>query len=127
METGKEETILIQGSLRPSLFGSWEYVFPEECLGEVIAVMGIGKVNIKKAGIGILRNMLSCKKIPEEVFEAAKKIPTSLTLSNSWRGLSTTWTAGVSVYPIGIKKDERKEITGLQVDNKTGTYLQEAL
>ena len=29
LATNKEETILVQGALRPTVFGAYEYVFPE--------------------------------------------------------------------------------------------------
>ena len=38
---GNEEFTRVQGALRPIQF--YEYVFPEECLGEVLAMMNIHK------------------------------------------------------------------------------------
>ena len=43
---GNDEFTRVQGALRPISF--YEYVFPEECLGEVLAMMNIHKAqNLK--------------------------------------------------------------------------------
>ena len=38
---GKEEVKIVQGSLRPSVLGAYEYVFPKEALAEVCSFFGI--------------------------------------------------------------------------------------
>lgn len=72
LKTGEEETLLIQGSLRP--IELWCYAFPQECLQEVLTMthttndhtpqwgQGLAKNQIALAG---LRKMLGCKKAPE--------------------------------------------------------------
>jgi len=114
IKTGKKEEVLVQGSLRPSIMGTWEYIFPEECLAEVLAVMGLTskkligidytiKNRVRLAG---LRKLLGLKKIPLSAIKEAETIPPSLTIKHSWRGLSHL-KIFASIHPIGIKKDRR--------------------
>lgn len=110
-----EESIIVQGALRPSMMGAWEYVIPEECLAECLAIMGIGRLVdseigfISKVKLATIRKMLGCKKIPKEIIEKAKKIPPSISLKNSMRGLHHLMIPGVTIHFIGIKEDVRKD------------------
>ena len=122
IETNKEETILVQGVLRPSVFGSYEYVFPEESLPEVLSILGyLGegipaldydtafKQFLGRRKMSILRKIFGCKAIPKKVFEVAKLIPHSIKLEGGTRGLSHLKIPGVAVHVIGIKEDKRGE------------------
>jgi hypothetical protein len=100
IKTGKDETILVQGSLRPVEL--WEYVFPEEQLEEVLGAMGIKTdtptgydTKINKTKLAVLRKMLGAEKIPIKPFK-----PTNRYIE----------TRGVSIHPIGIKKDKREAV-----------------
>jgi len=113
-KTGKERMILVQGGLRPSVLGCYEYVFPEDCLPTVLAIMGVtssGDIGVSreirkyKFKLAVLRKIIGCKKIPKKIFKEAAKIPVSVVLSDSKRGLSHLKNL-VSVHVIGIKKDE---------------------
>ena len=116
LKTGKIEYVLVQGALRPSILGAWEYVFPKECLAEVINILGIHiprecEHGFKfKAKSAVLRKIHGVKKIPKEIIEEAKKIQSSILLENSWRGLSHIIVQGVSIHAVGIKEDVVKEI-----------------
>ena len=131
-ETMKEEIILVQGGLRESVLGTWEYIFPETALPSVLSIMGLGEAGLGvsekryRAGfkLGILRKLIGLKKIPKKMFEEAKKIPPSIVFDGSERGLSDLNGAKVSVHIIGIKKD----VYGDMYDpiNKT-THIQEML
>jgi len=131
LETKKEEIILVQGALRPSVMGAWEYVFPEECLADVIAVMGlansIGAIPtfMNKARLAILRKTFGAEKIPKEIFEEAAKIPPSIVLNDSYRGLSTLLVPGVCIHPIGIKREIRRDFDFSSTGQ--GKFNQEAL
>ena len=110
LKTKKEEISRVQGALRPVEL--WEYVFPEECLDEVLTCLNITKDNLgtpktfaTKTKLSALRKMCGAKKI-----KSYKKVPTSNFIS----------TAGVSIHPIGIKKDRREK-------NKKIGYEQEML
>jgi len=135
LETGKEEITLVQGSLRPSLLGAYEYIFPEECLAEVLSVFGLTKDSfgtkpffIGKVKIAALRKAFGAKKIPKVAFEAAKDIPSSVMITNSQRGLSQLFVTGVAIHPLGIKYDEFKEKDwDTQAGSDTGKYYQEML
>lgn len=95
------EIIQIQGALRRMPFG-YEYIFPEECLAEVLTSLEIEPENNKEyfglSGLKkwIIRNIIGngVKKIPKYT-----KIPTNRFIAK----------AGVVIYPIGIKKDMREE------------------
>ena len=91
VKTGKDEEILVQGSLRPSVLGTWEYIFPEECLPEVLAVMGLSSPKLigidwklkNRVRLATLRKLLGLQKIPKKDFEEAATIPQSLTIKGS--------------------------------------------
>jgi hypothetical protein len=135
LDTNKEEEILVQGALRPSVFGTYEYIFPEECLAEVLCIMGINKTNYgsyqnggsikEKVQMATLRKIFGAGKIDDKIFEEALKIPPTLIINNIWRGLSHCIIPGVAIHCIGIKPDERKDFdfTGVGL----GRYNQEAL
>lgn len=118
LKTGKKETTLVQGSLRPSIFGAYEYVFPQESLTEVIACFKLLKESQKYFGNYPVRKIFNCKKIPEKIFKEAEKIPHTILVNGTQRGLSNLQVDGVHIIPIGIKDDKRTDIYG---------YEQEAL
>ena len=122
LKTGKEEESLVQGALRPSILGAWEYIFPEECLAEAIAVLGVVSNSIDKNTVGatptvknkmklsMIRKLFSAKKVPEYILEESLKIPTSITIKNSWRGVSNLHIPGIAIHIIGYKKDRRQTV-----------------
>lgn len=130
LKTGKEEQSLVQGALRPTIFGAYEYVFPRECLAEVCKVMGVCSdigcyykhIGFTKLGMKArhlaLRKIFNCKKIPKKIFKEAESIPGGILLENSWRGLSSGTVGSVAIHPIGIKEDIYGEL---------GDYYQELL
>lgn len=105
LKTGKEEWTNVQGALRP--IELWEYVFPEESLPEVLAMLNIysgkeashnvdwrNKLGIKKANAmaNFLRKAVGAKKIPN--IKAVEK--------NRFVSMEA-----MALHPIGIKKDAR--------------------
>jgi hypothetical protein len=102
LKTGKEETTLIQGALRPILL--WEYVFPEESLNEVLfnTVGGVGT-----------EGQFFAEKVFGVAFRAATgaKKPKKLTMKElkdvRHRLMQSP---GVGVTCIGIKKDKRRKM-----------------
>lgn len=134
MKTGKEKVILVQGALRPSVIGTWEYVFPEQCLPEVLAVLGVTSSEdlgvsrgrkMAKARLATLRRIIGCKKIPKKIFEQAAKCPTSIKLDGSTRGLSHLKFPGVTPHVIGYKEDVTDEFFH-DIEAPTG-FIQEML
>ena len=116
-KTKKQEIKLVQGSLRPSIFGAYEYVFPKEALAEVCCIFGIFKneqYGFGKFGLlarhAALRKMFGCEKIPNDILEKAKKLPSSFTTEEYERGSSNCVIPGVSLHLIGIKKDNYGEM-----------------
>jgi len=118
-ETGKEEIILVQGALRPSVLGAFEYVFPKESLVEVCVFFGI-KTNESYGfnRIGLysrhfaMRKIFGCKKIPNKILKKAAEIPPTFSTEEFERGCSNCVLPGVSIHVIGIKKDRIGEIAG---------------
>lgn len=124
-KTGKEETILVQGALRPSVLGAYEYVFPKEALAEVCAFFGISeKSNYGFGKLGLetrhfaLRKIFGAKKIPNKIIDKAKTIPVTYTTEEFERGSGHCIIPGIGLHVIGIKEDDVRVI---------GDYLQEAL
>lgn len=117
LKTKKIEEVLVQGALRPSVFGAWEYIFPEECLAEVLTSFKVGDGGIgakptrkNKAKLLSLRKLFGCKKIPKKIYEEAKKIQASVMIKGFWRGLSQLNIPGVAIHVIGYKEDDRQEV-----------------
>jgi len=124
-KTGKEETILVQGALRPSVLGAYEYVFPKEALAEVCSFFGITtneSYGFRKLGLNTrhfaLRKIFGCRKIPKAILKKAANIPASFSTKEFERASSNCIIPGVSLHVIGIKKD--REIL-------MGDYTQEGL
>lgn len=116
LKTGKIESFAIQGALRPSIWGAWEYIFPEEALPDVLAVFNIKETTtggtksayIEKSKLAMLRKLFFAKKIPKEAFEKSKGAGKSIILKNSHRALSHLGDEiipGIALHPIGIKYD----------------------
>lgn len=126
LKTNKEETIIVQGALRNSIFGAYEFVFPKEALTEVCAFFGIfsnesygfGKLGLKARHFA-LRKMFGAKKIPKKVLEAAKKMPSSFSTEEFERACANCIIPGIGIHVIGIKEDLTAQ--------KMGDYLQEWL
>ena len=97
LKTNKEEICQVQGSLRP--IELWEYVFPEECLDEVLTVIKANETkHVFKGARGVaLRKALGkgVKPIPDH-----KEVKTNKYAEKN----------AVAVYPVGIKKDERRKV-----------------
>ncbi len=113
-KTGKEEVTLVQGALRPSVFGSYEYIFPKEALAEVLSFFGTTEdIDPKfqftfigsKARYFLMRKIFHCKKIPKEILKKAKKIPSSFTTEEFERGVANCVIPGAGPHIIGIKED----------------------
>ena len=124
-KTGKEEIIIVQGALRQSVLGAYEYVFPKEALAEVCSFFGIKRnesYGFGKFGLNTrhftLRKIFGCKKIPKDILKKADEIPATFTTKEFERGGSNCIIPGVAVHVIGIKKDKTGEI---------GDYIQERL
>jgi hypothetical protein len=102
LKTNKDEFVQVQGSLRPVEL--WEYVFPEECLDEVLTMLEINpKQNYNeglkglgnKAKLAALRKILGASKIPK--FKPAK---TNRYIEKR----------GMAIHAIGIRKDKRQKV-----------------
>lgn len=101
LKTGKEEFVQVQGGLRRTPFG-YEYIFPEECLDEVLTMLNIDEKTgagdqgwtLSKSQLFFLRKMIGhgIEKIPKY-----KQIVTNRYVEMR----------GVAIYPIGIKRDAR--------------------
>ena len=117
-ETGEDEIVLVQGGLRPSMLGSWEYIFPKESLPEVLCIMGVtnkkagiyGTIRFKNARMNVLRKILGVKKIPNSIFKKAAALPDSIVIDDCERGLSHIKVPGVAVHVVGTKEDVMGEI-----------------
>ncbi len=127
LKTGKEEIILVQMGLRPSLLGSFELIFPETALAEALAMMGLAEDNPTakhKIKLLVLRKLIGLKKIPKAIWKEAEKLPESIVIKNSERGLGHLKVPGVWIHAIGIKKDEVRSVP--EKNGKWG-YTQEML
>ena len=121
LTNNQEEYSLVQGALRESVFGAYEYIFPEEALPDVLASFGITEENYSfkdNARLSFIRKIFGAYAIPKKALKEAKKIPTSIMLNDSFRGLSAlTGIPGVTLHPIGLKKDRYGEMVDPGRDN----------
>lgn len=124
LKTKKVEIKLVQLGVRPSIFGCYELIFPEEALSELLSVLGVGDEHSWPLIGGMkglaLRKMFGCKKIPKKNLKEALKIPNTIVVNGSERGLSNLKVDGVAHHIIGIKYD-------LRHDCKEWGYNQEML
>lgn len=113
--TQKEETILVQGALRPSVLGAYEYVFPKEALTEVCSFLGIRENEVKGYGFkkwGLftrhfsLRKIFGCRQIPKDILKKSLDIPPTFTTTEFERGVSNCIIPAVALHIIGIKDDK---------------------
>lgn len=111
--TRRGEIKLLQLGVRPSIFGSYELIFPEESLSELLSMLGVGQPHMWPLLVGIkglvLRKVFGCKKIPQKNLDEALKIPNTISLNGSTRGLNNIIVPGVAHHIIGIKKDLRHD------------------
>jgi len=122
LKTGKEEIKYVQGALRPTIFGAYEYIFPKESLVEVLSFFGMGPDtnDVKfqfcwigaKARYAILRKMFNCKKIPNSVFKKAKETPSCFSVDGKERGVGNCIVGGAGPHIIGIKEDTMIDLYG---------------
>lgn len=118
LKTGKEEITMIQGSLRVA-GPFYEYVFPEECLKEVLDMMGYFDPVHTEWGINDfknfwLRRMLGngVRKIPKKIKDYPEIPKMSLIATNkegkqTYQDYRFIEKKGIIFDFIGIKKDIR--------------------
>lgn len=115
---GEEKLFCVQGALRPSIWGAYEYILPDECLPEFLAMI-LNKTSIGMkdatppvfpytAKMWVIRKFFEAEKIPDEVFLEADKIEPSIIFPENVtkRCFSHMKIPGVSIHLIGIKKDK---------------------
>jgi len=117
LRTGKEQNFLVQAGLRPSVMGTYEIIIPANALPTLLSMMKLDEKNIgatptfmNKMRMRWLRRLCGVKKIPKKVWKEVAKIPHSIILTNSERGLSHVAVQGVAVHLIGYKKDKYGEM-----------------
>ena len=93
-KTGAKDTKLVQGALRPSVLGAYEYVFPKEALAEVCSFFGITTdedYGFNKIGLYTrkfcLRKIFGARKIPKKILKQASEISPSFTTEEFERGV----------------------------------------
>lgn len=137
--TKEVEYNLVQGGLRQTVLGAYEYIFPEEALADVLAMMNLNEGHvgaegsiINKSKIIALRKIFGASKIDPATWEKARKIPKNMMFNNSERALADVLITGTAIHLIGIKKDTYNTMTrklnerGIETDFPEG-YYQEML
>lgn len=104
LETNKPEISLVQGALRPSVLGAYEYILPEDCIPEFLSTFQL-ITEQKDFRLAVLRKIFGCKKIPKKWLQEAKNKNPTILVKGSKRGLSSLVVPGVAVHLIGWKKD----------------------
>ncbi len=131
LKTGQEELKMVQGALRPIQI--WEYVFPEESLNDVLVGMDVKKPIERKEIKNIswaIRKMLKLEQIPilgdikgtgyiPQGKVNGVKMPPSI--------VHDMTVEGVALYPLGIKKDFKKDHHFTLGDGSEVNYFQEGL
>ncbi len=132
IETGEEEIVLVQGGLRQSVLGTYEYIFPKEALSEVLGMFGFYKADEKrsfdndfmtKARLATLRKLCGVKKVPKKAF-VMEDGKTSVYFKETERGFSQCDVPGVTAHLIGYKEDPMAEMFDPMIGKK---YIQEML
>jgi hypothetical protein len=77
-KTNKDTITLVQGVLRPTIFGAYEYIFPREALPDVISMFEAkwGQYDYKNWRawrLRFMRPMFGCKGISKKIFKAICK------------------------------------------------------
>lgn len=103
IKTGKEELIQVQGALRDCGF-CMEYVFPEECLDEVLTMLDF-KNSYDRWKISDVKQWFIRKVLGNGV----KAMPKTYKETNPNRFINTN---GVALHFIGMKKDVRGDMLG---------------
>ena len=128
--TNEKEISMVQGAYRDA--GPFkEYVFPEECLFEVLEMLGINpKKDYAISGLkmSLLRKIVGAKKIPRNLKQPKNISFMGLIKEDSDGKVKVSpyryiERQGVSIHAIGIKKDDFRDFDF--GDNKK--YYQEAL
>lgn len=105
LKTGKDEYIQVQGGLRRAPWG-YEYVFPEECLAEVLTMLEImpkdNRWDLGSVKSWVIRKALGKGDAGHKVLPIPKYKPVLTTRYIEKRG--------IAIYPIGIKKDARQKM-----------------
>jgi len=130
-QTGETEKKLIAGGVRPSVLGTYEIIIPEAALPTILSMMMLDEKNLGvkpsfmyKTRLAFLRRMCGVKKIPRRIWKEAAKIPHSITINDSERGLSHLSIQNIAIHIIGIKKDKYGIYDGAEEE---GTFYQEML
>jgi len=120
-DRGDPITTRVQGALRPIQL--YEYVFPEECLPEVLAMMELHKGDKLRPEVAApawaLRKMLGAKPVP--VFDEIKD-KKSEEITDKY-----VPTNAVATYPIGIREDPKKDFVFKLPDGTEDGWYQEGL
>ncbi len=98
--------LVVQGSLRPSLFGLWEYVFPEESLAEVLTLLHVPETG-EPAGYGTWANKFRMRMMRMGIGNGIKKIPKYQKVSTN----KLIFQDGVAFHLLGVKYEPKKEMT----------------
>ena len=119
---GKEFIQRVQGALRPIQF--YEYVFPEECYPEVLAMMNlqdqIGHIRPEVAMpawfVRKIMKLKPCPVVPEILGKKTEEITTKFVPTNA-----------VATYPIGVRSDFKKDFIFTLEDGTKAGFYQEGL
>lgn len=104
-ERGEEQFTKVQGALRP--LELYSYVFPEECLPEVLAMLNNHKNEANRPEVKnwswFLRKIMKLKPVP--------KMPKEIADKDKWQ-ITDKYVPmdAMAVYPIGIKSDYKKDM-----------------
>jgi len=134
IKTGKEELKLVQGALRPIQI--WEYVFPEESLNDVMGAMQITGPIARpelKAISWALRKALKLEQVP--TLEEGKQLSVTGYIPHGTLNeekmpaipVHDLFVEGVACYPVGIRKDPKKEYPQFKTEEAPDGYFQEGL
>ena len=117
MKTGEEFITMTQGAYRDAGFCK-EFVFPEECLKEVLSMLGVNSESCgSDYGISGLRKSALRKILGNGVIKIPKEIPepewkTGIFKMEGEKIMATPYRfvehTGVMIHIIGIKKDKRE-------------------
>lgn len=135
LATGEWETKLLQGALRP--IELWEYVVPEECLQEALAMQRTGdgtnsvitacndlRPEIKNYAL-LMQKLLGLKPFPK--FENPHLYGYTTEVKGEPLPVNFVPIDGFAVYPIGIKPDVKQDFPDFKEPHAPKGFYQEGI
>lgn len=119
IKTKESSDVAVQMGLRKGVFGSYELIFPQEALADVLSMLGTfqevsySHLSSSKYRHFVMRVLFGDQRIPKQIFEQAKKLKQNILITDRERCLSDCLVKEVTPHLIGIKYDKFGSVDGI--------------